>query len=81
MGEELVTAADETEELRATGVPRLVAHGETDDAWSPGEQRRMAERLGAAYASIAGSVHSPACEAPDATVETLLSFWASYDDM
>jgi pimeloyl-ACP methyl ester carboxylesterase len=81
MGEQLVTAVDETDELRATGVPVLVAHGETDDAWSPGEQRRMAERLGASYVCIAGSVHSPACEAPDATVETLLSFWAPYDVM
>ena len=67
MGEELVTAADETDELRATGVPVLVAHGATDDAWPPEEQRRMAERLGASYVSIAGSVHSPACEAPEAT--------------
>jgi pimeloyl-ACP methyl ester carboxylesterase len=75
MGEQLVTAPDETGDLQATGVPVLVAHGETDDAWPPAEQREMAERLGAAYVSIAGSVHSPACEAPDATVETLLAFW------
>lgn len=81
MGEELVTAADRTEHLRESGVPVLVAHGETDDAWSPEEQRRMAERLEAAYVSIAGSVHSPACEAPEKTVDTLLSFWASYDGM
>jgi pimeloyl-ACP methyl ester carboxylesterase len=76
-GEQLVSAVDETEELRETGVPVLVAHGEADDAWSPGEQRQMAERLGAAYVSIAGAVHSPACESPDATVDTLLAFWAS----
>ena len=81
MGEQLVTAADETDELRAAGLPMLVAHGETDDAWPPAEQRDMAERLGASYVSIAGSVHSPACEAPDATVEALISFWAPYDDM
>lgn len=79
MGEQLVTAADETDELRETGLPLLVAHGESDDAWSPDEQRRMAEQLGAAYVSIAGSVHSPACEAPDATVEVLLDFWASVE--
>jgi len=81
MGEELVTAADQTEELRATGVPVLVAHGETDDAWSPGEQRQMAERLRASYVAITGSVHSPACEAPEATVETLLAFWAPMERM
>ena len=81
MGEQLITAPDETSDLHAAGVPVLVAHGETDDAWSPAEQREMAERLGAAYVSIAGSVHSPACEAPDATVETLLSFWSLYDVM
>jgi pimeloyl-ACP methyl ester carboxylesterase len=76
MGEQLLVAADETDQLRDTGVPVLVAHGEADDAWSPAEQKRMAERLGASYASIAGSVHSPACEAPEATVEVLLEFWA-----
>ena len=76
-GEQLVSAADETEELRETGVPVLVAHGEADDAWSPAEQKDMAERLGAAYVSIAGSVHSPACEAPEATVEVLLGYWST----
>jgi pimeloyl-ACP methyl ester carboxylesterase len=75
MGEQLVTATDETDELRTTGVRVLVAHGVDDDAWTPAEQKDMAERLGAAYVGIAGSVHSPACEAPDATVETLLEFW------
>ena len=76
-GEQLVTAVDETDELRETGVPVLVAHGEADDAWTPAEQRDMAERLGAAYVSIAGSVHSPACEAPEATVEVLLGYWST----
>jgi pimeloyl-ACP methyl ester carboxylesterase len=75
MGEQLVTAPDETEELRATGVRVLVAHGEADDAWTPAEQKDMAERLGSAYVSIAGAVHSPACEAPGPTAEALFSFW------
>jgi pimeloyl-ACP methyl ester carboxylesterase len=79
MGAQLVTATDETDELRRTGVPVLVAHGETDDAWTPEEQKDMAERLGAAYVALAGSVHSPACEAPDATVQTLLTFWDGLD--
>jgi pimeloyl-ACP methyl ester carboxylesterase len=79
MGEQLVSAVDETDELRETGVPVLVAHGEADDAWSPAEQRQMAERLRAAYVSIAGSVHSPACETPAATVDVLLRYWSSLD--
>jgi L-cysteine/cystine lyase len=61
--------------LRETGVPVLVTHGVADDAWSPAEQHEMAERLGARYASIAGAVHSPACEAPEPFVEVLLDFW------
>jgi pimeloyl-ACP methyl ester carboxylesterase len=77
MGEQLVTATDETDELRATGVRVLVAHGEADDAWTPTEQKQMAARLGAAYVSIPGAVHSPACETPAATADTLLSFWDS----
>ena len=79
MGQELIAASDETDDLRAAGVPVLVAHGETDDAWSPDEQRQMAQRLGSAYVSIPGSVHSPACEAPDETVRTLLEFWADVE--
>jgi pimeloyl-ACP methyl ester carboxylesterase len=75
MGEQLITATDQTDELRATGVRVLVAHGEADDAWTPVEQQDMAERLGATHVSIPGAVHSPACEAPETTVETLLTFW------
>ena len=75
MGEQLVTAADEVDELRETGVAVLVAHGATDDAWSPEEQREMAARLGARHVSIDGAVHSPACETPDAMVDVLLEFW------
>jgi pimeloyl-ACP methyl ester carboxylesterase len=77
MGTELITAGDDTDLLRETGVPVLVAHGETDDAWSPQQQREMAERLGASYLSIPGSVHSPACEAPEAMTAALLEFWRS----
>jgi pimeloyl-ACP methyl ester carboxylesterase len=77
MGDELVTAADEVDALvaAADGLPLLVVHGEADDAWTPAEQRSMAHRLGARYAVVPGSVHSPACEAPAAFVTTLLDFW------
>jgi len=77
-GEQLVTAADDTDRLRDTGVPVLVVHGEADDAWPPAEQKLMAERLGAAYVAIPDSVHSPACEAPHATVEALRDFWSRH---
>jgi pimeloyl-ACP methyl ester carboxylesterase len=76
MGEELLQAADEVEALAAAGVPTLVVHGESDNAWLPAEQQEMAQRLGADYAVVPGAVHSPACEAPGPLVEILLRFWA-----
>jgi pimeloyl-ACP methyl ester carboxylesterase len=75
MGEQLLAAPDETEALRDTGVPVLVVYGVDDDAWSPDEQRVMADRLDARHVSIDGAAHSPACEAPDALVAALRSFW------
>jgi len=65
---------DRVEQLRATGVPVLVLHGEDDDAWSPALQREMAERLDAAYAVVPDAVHSPAVEQPEATAKALLAF-------
>jgi len=76
MGEELTTAPDDVAALAAVGVPTLVVHGEADDAWSPDEQRAMADRLAADCIAIAGSVHSPACEEPEAFVVALLGFWS-----
>jgi pimeloyl-ACP methyl ester carboxylesterase len=76
MGDALRAEPDRTAELRATGVPLLVAYGEADDAWPPAVQAEMAERLGAAHAVIAGAMHSPAAQQPAATVAVLLDFWA-----
>ena len=76
MGDALRAEPDRTAELRATGVPLLVAYGEEDDAWPPAVQAEMAERLGAAHAVVAGAVHSPAAQQPEATVKVLLDFWA-----
>jgi pimeloyl-ACP methyl ester carboxylesterase len=73
----LLTEADRVEELAATGLPVLVAHGEGDDAWPPAVQREMARRLGARYAEIPDSVHSPVAENPTRTVAILLDFWRS----
>jgi pimeloyl-ACP methyl ester carboxylesterase len=75
MGDTLLTAADEVDTLAEAGVRTLVVHGETDDAWPPAVQREMAERLGADYAVIPGSVHSPACEEPEALLVALFGFW------
>jgi pimeloyl-ACP methyl ester carboxylesterase len=66
---------DRVEQLRATGLPVLVLHGEDDDAWSPAAQADMAERLGAAYAVVPDAVHSPAVEQPEATAKALLAFF------
>ncbi len=75
MADSLVGEPDLVAELRATGVPVLVLHGEDDDAWSPAIQRDMAERLGAAYAVVPDAVHSPAVEQPEATAKSLLAFF------
>ncbi len=66
---------DRVEQLRATGLPVLVVHGEEDDAWSPAVQADMADRLGAAHAVVADAVHSPAVEQPEATAKALLAFF------
>jgi pimeloyl-ACP methyl ester carboxylesterase len=75
MGNEIRSAEDRTEELRATGIDLLVVHGADDDAWPPLVQREMAERLGAHYRVIPDAAHSPAVENPAATLEALLEFW------
>ncbi len=79
MADSLVDEPDRVDELRATGLPVLVVHGETDDAWSPAVQADMAERLGAAYAVVPDAVHSPAVENPEATAKELLAFLAAHD--
>lgn len=66
---------DRVADLRATGLPVLVVHGEDDDAWTPETQREMAERLAASYAVLPDAVHSPAVEQPEATAKALLAFF------
>jgi pimeloyl-ACP methyl ester carboxylesterase len=75
MGDALVSEPDRVEELRATGLPTLVVFGEGDDAWSPSVQREMADRLGCPVVVVPESVHSPAVENPEVTVDALLRFW------
>lgn len=64
-----------TQDLLATRVPVLVAHGETDDAWPPAWQRRTALTLAAPYEIIPAAGHCPAEENPTATAALLDSFW------
>jgi pimeloyl-ACP methyl ester carboxylesterase len=74
MSHDLEGEPDRVAQLRATGLPVLVLHGEDDDAWSPAAQADMAERLGSAYAVIPDAVHSPAVEQPEATAKAVLAF-------
>jgi pimeloyl-ACP methyl ester carboxylesterase len=76
MADAMLHEPDRVEELRATGVPVLVAHGEADDAWTPAAQADMARRLGARHEVVPGSIHSPAVENPPRTLEVLLGFWS-----
>jgi pimeloyl-ACP methyl ester carboxylesterase len=79
MGMAVTTAADRVDELRDSGVPVLVAHGDADDAWSPVEQAAMAQRLGARHVVFEGTGHSPAVEAEDVVAAALESFWSDID--
>jgi pimeloyl-ACP methyl ester carboxylesterase len=75
MADALTGEPDRVEELRATGLPVLVLHGEADDAWTPALQAEMAERLGATHAVIPDALHSPAVENAEATAKALLAFY------
>ncbi len=76
MADALRTEPDRVAELRDVGLPILVAHGVTDDAWPPEVQRSMAQRLGADYVVIPDAAHSPAVENPAGTLAALLAFWS-----
>ena len=71
----LVTQVDRVDELRATGIRALVAHGDADGAWPQDQQRSDAERLGAAYAVIPRSGHSSHQDNPQDSVSELTGFW------
>ena len=79
MAEALTSEPDRVAELAAIGLPILVAHGVADDAWPPALQADMARRLGARHEVIPASIHSPAIENPQHTLEVLLDFWRSAD--
>ena len=75
MADALTGEPDRVAELRATGVPVLVVHGEGDDAWLPAAQADMAVRLGAVHAVVPDAQHSPAVENAEATAKALLGFY------
>ncbi|QYF72121.1 alpha/beta fold hydrolase [Cryobacterium sp. PAMC25264] len=73
----LQSTPDSTEAVRATGVPTLVAHGDTDDAWPIPSQKLMAEQLGAVYRVIPQAGHLPNLDNPGFAAVMLDAFWAS----
>ncbi len=77
MADAMLAEPDRVQELKAIGLPVLVAHGEADDAWLPHVQADMAQRLGSRYEVIEDSIHSPAVENPPRTVAVLCDFWSS----
>lgn len=80
MGEALAGAVDRTDELAKSGVPVLVACGENDDAWTPEQQKAMAQRLRAQYVVFRGAGHSPNVDVPEAVAESLGRFWMTIED-
>lgn len=72
----LQSTPDSSIEVRATRVPTLVAHGDTDDAWPIPSQRLMAEQLGATYRVIPQAGHLPNLDNPGFTAVMLDEFWA-----
>ena len=57
--------------LAAEALPAAVVTGADDDVWSPAEQESMAARLDRPWVVIPDAGHSPAVDAPAATVEAL----------
>lgn len=79
MAAQLLDTSGRLEELAASGVPVLVAHGVDDFIWLPPDQERMAIDLRASYRVIIDAAHSPAVENPHATAALLAEFWASHE--
>lgn len=66
-----VTALAET--LDETGIATVVVIGGQDDVWPLGQQRDLAERLGARVVELAEAGHSPAVDDPTATADAIAS--------
>ena len=68
---------DRVHDLVESGVPVLVSHGDTDDAWPHDWQRDMAERVGGQYVVIRNAGHSAQVDQPEDSARVLTSFWRS----
>uniref|UniRef100_A0A942SYY3 Alpha/beta fold hydrolase n=1 Tax=Neobacillus citreus TaxID=2833578 RepID=A0A942SYY3_9BACI len=74
----LEDTTDDTEALRDTGLPTLVAHGIWDGAWPIPWQHDMATRLGASYQVIPESYHGPQVENPLGTLAVFDTFLSAH---
>ena len=76
MAHALLTEPDRTAELATAlarnSIPVAVIAGAADDAWSLPVQRQMAAALSTDLVLVPGGAHSPAVEAPDATLAILV---------
>ncbi|WP_051181689.1 alpha/beta fold hydrolase [Nocardia vinacea] len=64
-----------TAALRATGLPILIAYGNSGDLWPPSVHERYAEELGACTAVYDGVGHLPNEERPARVCADLITFW------
>ncbi|MEC3957563.1 alpha/beta hydrolase [Nocardia sp. CDC153] len=61
--------------LRDSGVPLLVAYGDTNDLWAPEVHERFAEQLNAKTVVFPGSGHVPNEDVPEQVSAALVNFW------
>lgn len=61
--------------LRDSGVPLLVAYGDTNDLWAPQVHENFARELGAKTAVYRGSGHVPNEDVPAQVCADLVNFW------
>jgi pimeloyl-ACP methyl ester carboxylesterase len=66
---------EDTHQLRASGVPILVAYG-TEDLWPVDVLARFARDIGARQTVYSGAGHTPNQDRPGAVCADLLRFWA-----
>ncbi|WP_194820051.1 alpha/beta fold hydrolase [Nocardia sp. XZ_19_385] len=64
-------------QLRAAGVPLLVAYGDTNDLWAPEVHERFAEQLGARRVRYPGVGHLPNEDVPQQVCADLVEFWTA----
>jgi pimeloyl-ACP methyl ester carboxylesterase len=70
---------DRSAELRAAGLPILVAHGASDNGWPIAVQRTAAIEMDARYAVIPNAGHIAQADNAAGSAQALLQFWTSID--